>query len=57
MDSGLEENFHDLSRENSLGWHLFDEKSQRPIDERPEWPCLRQIAFEVLRSIPEFKKE
>lgn len=51
VDVDLVQEFHELSRDNSLGWIMFDGESSQPFDERPELACLRQIAYEVLISI------
>lgn len=55
VDPNLDEKYYQLSRENSMGWEVFENASQPSSPGKPELPALRQIAHEVLRTlIPEY---
>lgn len=56
VDSSLNKEYADLSRNNSLGRVFSDGKSSQPI-KSPERVAVRQIAHELLKSIiPDYKK-
>lgn len=50
VDPLLEEKFVKLSRLNSTGWRVSEKNIDRPA-ERPDFPSLRQITHEVLRTL------
>jgi hypothetical protein len=52
VDPSLEEAYMDLSRNNSLGWMFNDQDGPAaPLQGRPEFACIRQIAAEVLTTL------
>jgi hypothetical protein len=56
VDPHLEEKYVKLSRLNSLGWKYVVNGVERPF-ERPDFPSLRQITHEVLKTLKdEFPK-
>jgi hypothetical protein len=56
VDPHLEEKYVKLSRLNSTGWIIGEKGVERPA-ERPDYPSLRQITHEVLKTLKdEFPK-
>ena len=50
VDPDLDEQYMDLSRNNSLGWVIGEGGNQRPFPP-PTMACIRQIAHEVLETL------
>jgi hypothetical protein len=50
VDPHLEEKYVKLSRFNSTGWRFGEKGVERPA-ERPDFPSLRQITHEVLKTL------
>lgn len=50
IDPELDEQYMDLSRNNSLGWVISNGDIQKPFPP-PTMACIRQIAHEVLETI------
>ncbi len=50
VDSGLKEDYHELTRKNSLGWFNLNKWGQSEALENPVPPSIRQIAFEALAT-------
>lgn len=52
VDPELDEAYEALSRRNSLGWQFVNRGGAASAFEgRPELACIRQIAYEVLRTL------
>jgi hypothetical protein len=52
MDPHLDEAYVDLTRNNSLGWeYQIDREEKKELSSQPELASIRQIAYEVLRSL------
>lgn len=60
VDPELEEAYMAISRENSLGWVFSSPAGDLPLEGRPEWAYMRQIAHELLSTVhtlvPEFSE-
>ena len=50
VDPELDEQYMDLSRNNSLGWVIVDGNVEKPFPP-PTMACIRQIAHEVLETL------
>ncbi len=50
VDPELDEQYMDLSRNNSLGWVIGDGSIEKPFPP-PTMACIRQIAHEVLETL------
>ncbi len=50
VDEGLKEDYHSLTRRNSLGWFQVDKWGKSEAMENPVPPSIRQIAFEVIET-------
>lgn len=53
VDEGLKEDYHKLTRQNSLGWVQMDQWGKSEAMGNPVPPSIRQIAFETIET---FKK-
>jgi hypothetical protein len=51
VDPDLDEDMARLSRLNSLGWRVVKNGIDSPMQAKPELPCIRQIAHEVLKTL------
>lgn len=51
VDPKLDEPYHDFSRGNSLGWRFLKDGVEQDSVGRPELASVRQIGFEVLKSL------
>jgi hypothetical protein len=51
VDPELDEAYMRLSRQNSLGWTFTSGDITRKLEGRPELAAVRQIAYELLRTI------
>ena len=51
VDLKLDEAYHDFSRENSLGWKFQKDGVEQDFAGRPELASVRQIGYEVLKSL------
>ena len=51
VDPSVDAQYHQLSRQNSLGWSHHNDHGDTPLG-NPVDASLRQIAHEVLRSLP-----
>jgi len=50
VDSDLDEEYMDLSRNNSLGWIIHEGNVEKPFPS-PIMACIRQIAHELLETL------
>jgi hypothetical protein len=46
----LKTDYHDLTRNNSVGWFLKDQRGKIQNLDNPVPPSIRQIAFEVIET-------
>lgn len=51
VDAEFDEAYYALSRSNSLGWKYQKNGVEQDFAGKPELACLRQIAYEVLKSL------
>jgi hypothetical protein len=51
VDSKLDEAYYALSRSNSLGWKYIKNGVEKDFATRPELASMRQISYEVLKSL------
>lgn len=51
VDAATEEKFRALAASETVGFSVGDGYSERPVEEDPILPCVRQIAFEVLEVL------
>ena len=48
VDHKLDEHYHALSRDGSLGWYFVGpDKASRPLSPGPERALIRQMAYEI----------
>ena len=50
VDASLNETYAAFTKDNALGWRAGTKQGERPL-EKPEYPAIRQIAHEVLKTI------
>lgn len=50
VDEGLKEDYHQLTKQNSLGWFQVDKWGKSEAMGNPVPPTVRQIAFETLET-------
>lgn len=50
VDASLNETYAAFTKDNALGWKAGTTEGERPIA-KPEYPAIRQIAHEVLKTI------
>lgn len=51
VDPSTKQKFDALSRSNSVGFSVGDQYGERPVEEDPILPYVRQIAFELLETL------
>jgi hypothetical protein len=50
VDEGLKDDYHKLTRQNSLGWFQVDQWGKSEAMENPVPPSIRLIAFETIET-------
>lgn len=51
VDSKVQARIDALARSETLGFSVFDVDGERPVEEDPILPCVRQIAYELLETL------
>jgi len=51
VDPALDERYHRLARENSMGWTNVTPVGEQPMNHSPVLTSVRQIAHEVIRTL------
>lgn len=50
VDPGIDKDHYDLSRKNSIGIEFILDNNQFEAINRPDFPAIRQITYEILRT-------
>lgn len=57
IDSKLDTDYAELTRNNSIGWEYLDNGVRKPFDNNPAYAVVRQVVHEVLLSFDWFFAE